>query len=32
VVHLGAIVRSGTAGEVDDPSSGPGTSAPSTSC
>ncbi len=32
VVHLGAIVRSGSGGEVDDPSSGPGTSAPSTSC
>lgn len=32
VVHLGAIVRSGSAGAVDDPSAGPGISAPSTSC
>ena len=32
VVHLGAIVRSGSGGEVDGPGAGPGTSAPSTSC
>jgi hypothetical protein len=32
VVHLGAIVRSGSGGEVDDPETGPGVSAPSTSC
>ncbi|MGO8873670.1 MAG: hypothetical protein ACLQPH_20170 [Acidimicrobiales bacterium] len=32
VVHLGAILRSGSAGEVLDPVSGPGQSAPSTTC
>jgi hypothetical protein len=32
VVHLGAILRSGGAGEVDDPSSGTGESAPSSTC
>lgn len=32
VVHLGAIVRSGSGGEVDDPEIGPGSSAPSSSC
>jgi len=32
VVHLGAVLRSGSGGEVDDPSSGPGTSAPSSTC
>ncbi len=32
VVHLGAILRSGGAGEVDDPSSGAGESAPSSTC
>jgi hypothetical protein len=32
VVHLGAIVRSGSGGAVDDPEEGPGTSAPSTTC
>jgi hypothetical protein len=31
VVHLGAVLRSG-GGEVDDPSLGPGTSAPSSTC
>lgn len=32
VVHLGAILRNGSGGEVDDPESGPGSSAPSTTC
>jgi hypothetical protein len=32
VVHLGAVVRSGPGGMVDDPSSGPGSSAPSSTC
>lgn len=32
VVHLGAVVRSGTAGVVDDPETGPGTSPASSSC
>ena len=32
VVHLGAILRSGGTGEVDDPSSGTGESAPSSTC
>jgi hypothetical protein len=32
VVHLGAVVRSGSGGEVDDPQSGPGASAPSDTC
>jgi len=32
VVHLGAILRSSDAGTVDDPSSGPGTSAYSGTC
>lgn len=32
VVHLGAILRSGSGGEVDEPEAGPGTSAPSTTC
>jgi hypothetical protein len=32
VVHLGAVVRSGSAGVVDDPETGPGVSPPSTSC
>ena len=32
VVHLGAVVRSSVAGVVDDPSSGPGVSAPSSTC
>ena len=32
VVHLGAVVRSGTGGTVDDPEPGPGTSPPSSSC
>jgi hypothetical protein len=32
VVHLGAVVRSGSAGTVDDPSNGPGTPAPSLTC
>ena len=32
VVHLGAIVRNGPGGEVDDPEVGPGSSAPSSSC
>jgi hypothetical protein len=32
VVHLGAILRSADAGVVDDPSLGPGTSAPSSTC
>jgi hypothetical protein len=32
VVHLGAVTRSGAGGVVDDPSSGPGTPAPSSTC
>ncbi len=32
VVHLGAILRSGGAGEVDDPETGTGYSAPSSTC
>ena len=32
VVHLGAILRSGDTGEVDEPASGPGTSAYSGTC
>lgn len=32
VVHLGAILRTTTGGEVDDPATGPGTSAPSSTC
>jgi hypothetical protein len=32
VVHLGAILRSGSQGEVDDPESGSGVSAPSSTC
>jgi hypothetical protein len=32
VVHLGAVVRSAPAGVVDDPSSGEGESAPSSTC
>jgi hypothetical protein len=32
VVHLGAILRSGTGGEVDEPATGPGASAPSNAC
>jgi hypothetical protein len=32
VVHLGAVVRSSDAGIVDDPSSGTGSSAPSSTC
>ena len=32
VVHLGAILRSSGAGVVDDPSVGPGTSIPSSTC
>lgn len=32
VVHLGAVVRSGSAGLVEDPEPGPGSSAPSTTC
>ena len=32
VVHLGAVVRSGSAGVVDDPEPGPGASVPSSSC
>jgi hypothetical protein len=32
VVHLGAILRSGAGGEVDDPSVGPGSSVPSSTC
>ena len=32
VVHLGAILRTGNGGVVLDPESGPGTSAPSTTC
>jgi hypothetical protein len=32
VVHLGAILRSGSGGEVDEPATGPGYSAPSHTC
>lgn len=32
VVHLGAVVRSAVGGVVDDPSTGPGTSVPSSTC
>jgi hypothetical protein len=32
VVHLGSIVRSGSGGAVDDPETGPGSPAPSSSC
>lgn len=32
VVHLGAVLRPGSGGVVDDPSSGPGESAPSSTC
>jgi hypothetical protein len=32
VVHLGAVVPAGAGGEVDDPSAGPGVSAPSSTC
>jgi hypothetical protein len=32
VVHLGAVLRPGAEGEVDDPSSGTGSSAPSSTC
>ena len=32
VVHLGAILRSGGGGEVDDPETGAGSSAPSSTC
>jgi hypothetical protein len=32
VVHLGAVLRPGAGGVVDDPSSGPGASAPSSTC
>jgi hypothetical protein len=32
VVHLGAVTRSSAAGIVDDPSTGPGTPAPSSTC
>jgi hypothetical protein len=32
VVHLGAVLRSGTGGVVDDPSSGAGYAAPSSTC
>jgi hypothetical protein len=32
VIHLGAILRSGSGGEVDDPQSGPGTPAYSGTC
>jgi hypothetical protein len=32
VVHLGAILRSGGGGEVDDPETGTGSSAPSSTC
>lgn len=32
VVHLGAVLRSGPGGEVDDPSTGVGTPAPSSTC
>jgi hypothetical protein len=32
IVHLGAILRSGSGGEVDDPRSGPGTPTYSSTC
>jgi hypothetical protein len=32
VVHLGAVSRSGSGGEVDDPSAGSGTPSPSSTC
>lgn len=32
VVHLGAVVRSGSGGVVDAPATGPGTAAPSSTC
>jgi hypothetical protein len=32
VVHLGAVIPSGSQGEVDDPEIGPGSSAPSSTC
>lgn len=32
VVHLGAVLRSTPGGQVDEPSTGPGTSAPSSTC
>jgi hypothetical protein len=32
VVHLGAVVRSGATGVVDDPAVGPGVSVPSSTC
>jgi hypothetical protein len=32
VVHLGAVLRPGAAGVVDDPSLGPGSSSPSSTC
>lgn len=32
VVHLGAILRAGAGGEVDDPNLGPGVQAPSSTC
>ena len=32
VVHLGAVVRTGSGGAVDDPSAGPGASTPSSVC
>jgi hypothetical protein len=32
VVHLGAILRDGAGGEVDDPEAGPGVSADSSTC
>ena len=32
VVHMGAVLRSGGGGEVDDPQAGPGTSAYSSTC
>ena len=32
VVHLGAFLRSGAGGEVDEPSNGPGVASPSRTC
>jgi hypothetical protein len=32
IVHLGAVVRTGSGGELDDPSLGPGVSQPSSTC
>lgn len=32
VVHLGAVLRTGAGGTVDDPSTGPGYAAPSSTC